>query len=57
MNPFVRIAMASGVVDVREDVKNKDGLNLRGTLASAALAVKNSKKDLNLNKNDATLSM
>ena len=36
MNNFVRIAMASGVVDVRENTKNKDGLDLMGSLNSVA---------------------
>ena len=54
MNNFVRIAMASGVVDVRENTKNKDGFNLMGslnsvaTLANALAMSKNACKDRDL---------
>ena len=36
MNNFVRIAMATGVVDVIENTKNKDGFDLMGSLNSVA---------------------
>ena len=51
MDNKVRIAMASGVVDIRENKKNKHGLNLMGslnTLSQAVAMAKNSNKDLDM---------